>query len=418
MLTTIIDQKHLFKEAKYLIKSCMKYMPDEKFVLNLINVAKNVDKEVESWHNNIIIRHLSLKIQKERYEGYMYCAMSFPLYDLLTEFNEPLIYLDADIVLRGRLDEIVNDLNKYDLMIRYLPFQNRRGPTTLKDGAKVNNGVTAIAPSTGGKLFAKNFREKILNYLDMDKNSIFWHEDIKITTCIDQEFIYVTMKELEKENRIKIFPLDNKFNDSYFLDSSLVWHAKGSARIHSKYLKEKAKYDESKIDEVYFNQYIIIAKNKIKKIMKQIINHFHRKQLKKIFKELMKKIHVKDTLAINCDLEELNLDKSDKVKIKAIFFDPVLYYKYKDTVGTNVYIEYIDPNGFSEVKISNEISCSIVIFGKNSVNNTQLDIDNIINQCKVIFVHNEVSFDRNLINDYEFYKRIANYEIFKRRSSK
>jgi hypothetical protein len=297
-------------------------------------------------------------------------------------------------------------------MIRYLPFQDRKGPTTLKDGAKVNNGTTAVAPSTGGKLFAKKFRDKILDYLDTGMDPIYWHEDIKVRTCIDQEFIYVTMKELEKKNKLTFFPLNDKFNDSYFLDSSLVWHAKGSSRTHPKYLKEIAKYDGNKLSEVYLYGYItfINLRNKTKQIKKQLINRFHREQSKKLFKDLMKKIRVKGVLAINCDLEELNLDKKKKVKIKTFFFDPVLYYKYKDTA--NMDIEYIDPNGFSEIKISNEISYSIAIFGKNSVNNTQLDVNDVISQCKVIFVHNENSLDRNLINDYKYYKTIVNYKIF------
>ena len=66
MLTTIVDQNYLFEEAKYLIKSCMKHMPDEKFILNLINVDRSVDNEITSWHSNIIIRHLPLEIPKER----------------------------------------------------------------------------------------------------------------------------------------------------------------------------------------------------------------------------------------------------------------------------------------------------------------------------------------------------------------
>lgn len=110
LLTASTYDQYFFDETQYLIKSCAKFEPTQKFYLFLINADKSVDKEIQKWHSYIIIDHAKFKYDPEKWRGLMCSARTIPLEKALTTYKEPLIYLDSDILLRGPLKELFDQL--------------------------------------------------------------------------------------------------------------------------------------------------------------------------------------------------------------------------------------------------------------------------------------------------------------------
>lgn len=268
LLTASAYDKYFFDETQYLIKSCAKFEPDQKFYLFLINADKSVDKEIQKWHPNIIIDHAEFKYDPEKWRGLMCSARTIPLEKALTTYREPLIYLDSDIILRGPLTELFDQLKDYDLIVRSRPNLKTKGAAGTEHAGKFNSGVIAISPSEQAITFIKEYNRRVRSHIKSGRPIDFI--DNGIYTAIDQEYLYLVY--LDMKSNLLFCPLDDKFNDAYLNDKSVVWHGKGVARTALKYKREKSRY-ESKLKFIKYSIYCFVSQSylKSKSVLRQVI---------------------------------------------------------------------------------------------------------------------------------------------------
>ena len=340
MITTIVDETYLYREARYLLSSIYKYMPNEKIYLFLVNCNKKVKDDILRWNPNTIIDFRAFDVPKEQYKSYMYVMMTFVFDWLLNdiETKEDIIYLDADIVLKGTLDKLYKDLNKYDLMFRYHPFNRIKGPTSDEFGGIMNNGCVAIKNNTTMSEYSKKLKRNIQTYLDTKKDPVYYHKDINLITCIDQEMEFTTY--LDMQDKIKFFPIDNIYNDTQYTDIGIVWHAKGVHRSYPEYLIECYKYGREDVNIV--KEYIRLYYRRFKKLIKSFLIEPPESFKIKELEDILQSVDIKSIVIINSDFyldnENLLKDKS----IKCYDADPVIYYKNRDILKSkNINLKYV-----------------------------------------------------------------------------
>lgn len=239
MIISVVDDT-MIPEVKSLIASCAVHAPDQPFHLFLVNpdaYSRRVG-ELYRLHPNISINQGIWPSDKASWHGLMCCAKAAPILYCLEEYKEPILYLDADTIVRGPLDEIWDTLKICDLMIKYRPELNHIGPAGTPLASKFNGGVIAIAPSTAGIEFANKYYQRITEWIKADKPTKIWIPEGKVFAYIDQELLYL----IHLETGTSFFSLPHKFNDAKFLPSSIIWHGKGTARNNAKYRRERLRY--------------------------------------------------------------------------------------------------------------------------------------------------------------------------------
>jgi hypothetical protein len=376
MITTIVDKNYLYKEARYLLSSIYKFMPNEKVYLFLVNCDKDVEKDVVKWNPNTIIDFRTFDVPKKLYKSYMYVMMTFTFDWLLNEIkiSEDIIYLDADIVLKGSLEKLYKDLEKYDLMFRYQPFNRIKGPTTKEFGGIMNNGCVAMKNNEVMKKYAKKLRENIQNYLKIGKDPVIFVEEAQVITCIDQEMEFTTY--LEMKNKIKFFPLNIIYNDTHFTKEGIVWHAKGTQRRAPEYLIECWKYGKDDVN--LFKEYLRLYYKKFKKLIKNFLVEPKMDLYIKELEDILSSIEIKKIIIINSDfyLNNKKVLQNQKFEIKCFDTDPVIYYKNKEKLKKeNIFHKYII---YDTEKI--EDTCDLLIYDKKN-----LEIIFTINYKKQIY---------------------------------
>ena len=377
MITTIVDKNYLYKECQYLLQSISKYMPDEKVYLFLVNCDDTVKEDILKWHSNTTIDFRIFDIPQEQYRSYMYVMMTFIFDWLLNEkkINENIIYLDADIVLKGTIINLYKELQNYDLMFRYHPFNRIKGPTTDEFGGIMNNGCIAIKNNTVMAQYAKQLKQNIQNYLDTKKDPVIFVKEANVITCIDQEMAFTTYLSLK--DKIKFFPLDNIYNDTQYTKKGIVWHAKGVLRTYPEYLIECAKYDKNYF--VLTKQYIKLLYRQTKKLIKSFLiepNSFYIAELN----DILTAANLKDVIIINSNYY---LDNQKSLKEKNVICyetNPVIYYNNKTSLRhdniqqyyINNITEYIDHDncllicGESDLIIQKNLSQHLLIKTKTN----------------------------------------------------
>jgi len=249
VIATVCDEgDFLFRVTQPAIRSFARHMPTHSFCLVLINGTGRHEEEIRSWHPRLILRNLPLEIRPEHLRGYQFCYMTLPLNDLLREFDEPLVYVDADTLLRGDLSPVFDMLSAYDLVVRCLPFQQLPGPTTQVDGARVNNGCLGLANNERTRRYTAELRDRVIAYLNGGGDPALVVEKTGTVTGLDQELLWVIYREMR--DAIRLFPLDDRFNDSQMQAHSVLWHAKGTARRNPRYLYEAARVCRRRADMI------------------------------------------------------------------------------------------------------------------------------------------------------------------------
>lgn len=249
MLLTAVDDNYL-SEASYLIKSCARYEPDQKFFLYLVNSSEDKVKKLKKQHPKLIVEHVTWKYDQSIWKGIMCCARSIPLKYVLESYKEPTIYLDSDTLLRAPLTELFGLLRSYDLSVLYRPDTKLRGPMGTDYCATFNSGVIAIRHNDVCLQFVEEYNKRMWDWIKSGKEFSAYRMEEKLFTCIDQELLYIIYNEYSE--RLKFVPLPHKFNDSRFLDDSVIWHGKGTARKHPQYVHEKLKYDNVLLSHLFY----------------------------------------------------------------------------------------------------------------------------------------------------------------------
>ncbi|XNS81289.1 hypothetical protein AB6D09_006645 [Vibrio cyclitrophicus] len=234
MFVTVSDESnYLVNVTYYMIKSFFFHMPNEKLCVTIVNGNGIYDELISSLNENIIIRHVDSDIKIN--QGGYFSFMALPLEYLLNNYDEPLIYLDGDMIIKSDLGELNDLTHDYDILVRYRPLLDFTGPLGTKYGARTNSGVLVLANNSITKRFVSDFRNEIIEYIESGIPCKSTNESGSLTG-IDQELLWLLISRYQKE--IKFFPLNDKFNDSYFYNSSYIWHAKGVHRTYPQYLLE------------------------------------------------------------------------------------------------------------------------------------------------------------------------------------
>jgi lipopolysaccharide biosynthesis glycosyltransferase len=249
VILTAVDDSFL-PEAIYLIKSCGRYEPQRRFYLYLVNSSEERAAELHKYHPNLIVEHVQWDYEANRWRGIMCCARSIPILHILETYNEPLVYLDSDVLVVGDLGELFAEFESTDLLVKYFPDRDVLGAGGTKHGAKFNSGVIAISNSEQGKEFAREYNRRLREWIVSGKDICKTDESCGINTCVDQEFLYVVYEEFKERIRFKPLPL--KFNDSKFDRNSVIWHGKGRARKKPQYVREKLYYQTKLVYYCYF----------------------------------------------------------------------------------------------------------------------------------------------------------------------
>ncbi|QKF66484.1 hypothetical protein AVENP_0925 [Arcobacter venerupis] len=340
MITTIVDKTYLYKEARYLLASIYKYMPDEKIYLFLVNCDEHVKKDILNWNPNVIIDFRIFDVPKEQHKSYMYVMMTFVFDWLLneTKIKEDIIYLDADIVLKDSLKDLYSQLEKHDLMFRYHPFNRIKGPTSEEFGGIMNNGCVVMKNNLVMAEYSKKLKQNIQNYLDTKKDPVIFVEEAKVITCIDQEMEFTTY--IEMKDKINFFALDNIYNDTQYTNIGTVWHAKGVHRTYPEYLIECYKYGRKDVNIT--KEYLRLYCRKFKKLIKSFFiepaESFEIKELDDIFKST----DIENIVVVNSSFYLDNIVLLKEKTIKCYDTDPVIYYKNKNILkNSNIFHEYI-----------------------------------------------------------------------------
>ncbi len=239
MLLTACDETYL-EEARLLIRSCARHEPNRPFFLFLVNSSSVSDSTIRSWHPRIVIERVTWPKNPETWRGTMFCARSVPIRRVLEQYKEPAVYLDSDVLLRGSIRPLFDILERVDLTVKHRPELILTGPAGTPFASKFNSGVIGIRPSPLGIRFAQLFDDNIQKHLRAGKPSSLYHSDVRLEAGLDQELLYTTYLELKDNLLFEDLPFE--FNDSRFDQRSIIWHGKGSARLHPLYRIEKARY--------------------------------------------------------------------------------------------------------------------------------------------------------------------------------
>ena len=240
MILTAVDDNFL-SEASFLIKSCARYAPQQRFYLFLVNSCEERIAKLRTCHPNLVVEHVQWPYDVERWRGLMCSARSIPMIHVLETYKEPTIYLDSDTLVMAPLDELFAELRTNDLLIKYRPELEQLGPAGTLNSAKFNSGVIAVRPADVTLQFMREYDRLLREWIDAGKPIYQWRQEHKVNTYIDQEFLYLVYEQFK--DRLKFKPLPDKFNDSGFRPSSVIWHGKGTARKNPDYVKAKLSYD-------------------------------------------------------------------------------------------------------------------------------------------------------------------------------
>jgi len=325
MIVTVADEgTYLINVTKYMILSLAKYMPEHKCCMVIINGNGKYDNEILKWHPNIFIKHLRFK--EGLGQGIYFTFMALPLEDLLEEYNEPLIYLDGDIIIRNSFSKLFDELNTYDILIRYRPYLDFVGPLGSIYGARTNTGVLVLANNKRTHSFVKKFKIQIVEYIKNNISPIAYNEGNTVLTGIDQELIWTLIEK--NKHSIKFFPLNDIYNDSYFSKEGIIWHAKGVSRKYPEYLIECYKYGGKDINIV--KEYSRLLYRKFKRFSKKLLQRPKRTVDLKSLRKMLNSPNLKKIIIVNSNIflenEALFKDKY----IKCFDSDPVIYYKNKN----------------------------------------------------------------------------------------
>ncbi|MBX2857964.1 MAG: hypothetical protein KTR17_04815 [Cellvibrionaceae bacterium] len=249
MIVTAVDYTYLRREGTYLIKSCWKHAPEQRFYLYLVNAPKEIDAELNQWHGNIIVEHREYPVSPETWKGVMCCARTIPLQHVLHKYREPTIYLDSDVIVKRPLTQLFSLLEQHDLAVLLREQSRIVGPLGTEHAYKFNSGVIGIKPSPYGLEFVQRYCDFIQTKIKA--GAAIDHTDQGVYTALDQEYLYVLYQEMS--DRIKFQALSETFNDSEFKPGSVVWHGKGNTRSQYVYKREKADYDANYSKYIFYS---------------------------------------------------------------------------------------------------------------------------------------------------------------------
>jgi lipopolysaccharide biosynthesis glycosyltransferase len=145
-----------------------------------------------------------------------YCNKTVVIYDYLNKFDY-VLYLDCDVIVRGSLDGIWDNISLNTLMIHY--------NENSKNYGKFNTGIM---------LLGRGLIEMVREWKDISLRS-------KLKDSYPEQKILYKLYERNIKT-VNLVSLDEKYNDCRFLKNSIIWHYKGKHK-HNYHEPWKTEYD-------------------------------------------------------------------------------------------------------------------------------------------------------------------------------
>jgi hypothetical protein len=161
--------------------------------------------------------------------------------------DDILIWIDADCIIRRDCSDLLHFVkhNDYDLSVRddNVPKYPHKRPATIKP-RKIPKGFLAgliiINSTPGGTRFIQEYRKAVSqkSYLNIDPKIRNVKDNNRVFRIwmLNQKQIYHVYKRNTKFIRLKLLP--EKFCDTWFYDSSIIWAAIWNNKFEQRFLDE------------------------------------------------------------------------------------------------------------------------------------------------------------------------------------
>jgi len=208
--------------AENLVKSLNKFHPNISLYLVCVNMNDDEIDYIKGMHDNlhpIVVRKKFKKFSgirelgpqdKDHEEGYCTSCRSWFMLDIMKKENKSVFYLDADVYLRGSIEELFKDLAATDFMIRAKNLDPKK--------FKCNAGMVWVKDTSKNRGLVANWAEKTR------KMGISWRSN------------QWTLDEIIRENWDKIIYKDfpTKFNGKTNNPETILVHLKGPKNTGNK----------------------------------------------------------------------------------------------------------------------------------------------------------------------------------------
>ena len=221
---TLLDSAYL-PIAEALIKSLARWHPDTRLHIGIVGLSDEQRYLLETWHPRLSLWDTYCPPAQIPTKKASLILNAIDLY------HQPVLYLDADTIVRGSLQTIARWLHQYDLTILHRPDLQTTGPMGTLHAAKFNAGVVGIKNTPWTHYYLSRVEAHLNTCLT------HFHEDI---TLLDQEAFYLAYQRYK--HRVRLAPLPAAFNDCHFSPHSTIWHGKGSAKRHLLFRAESLYY--------------------------------------------------------------------------------------------------------------------------------------------------------------------------------
>ena len=239
MILTACDGNYL-REASTLIKSCARHEPARQLYLYLVNDECTPERVFQHWHPNIIVERVIWNTEPSRWRGLMSSMRSIVLEHALTNYQEPVLYLDADMLVRGSLVQLWSILDECDLLVKHRPEIAHLGVAGTTFASRFNAGAIGVRPTKAGLKFVRLYNSLLREHIQSDLPIVEYRPQYQVDVYADQELLYVAYHKLQNELVFQALP--DKYNDAKFAVDSRIWHGKGTARKHPLYKVENMRY--------------------------------------------------------------------------------------------------------------------------------------------------------------------------------
>jgi len=215
-----------------MLKSISENALDEKVLVYAYDLSEESCIKIKNVYKNITVRRIHVygdSILSEKnistYKNHVYgnsimSKRTAPMVDALNEGYSKVAHMDVDIIVRGNLDELWENVKANTMKIMYKPDQS--------DKRKLQKGVFVLGNSNITRALLKRLNEKLERHLE-------WYDDQKyLWKCYNKFKDQIDFQELGK-----------KYNDNQFSDDSIIWHcSRKNKTVHDKWNKLYNYYKE------------------------------------------------------------------------------------------------------------------------------------------------------------------------------
>lgn len=207
--------------ALALVRSVDVFAPGHCFALHVVNPSPHDLLRIERLQTALASTRLATSIEsidlanatQEQARCFYACARFLMLPELLSEFNRPILCLDADSLIVNPIDSYFSDEDNTDIVMFCEQLND-----SVAAKRKVKNGTIVVQSNRRVAAFLDDVRNEIIRVFSQEHVS--WY--------VDQE---VVAQELQKQKYdLRLGHVRQAYADWTFLGSSIVWAAKGNRK--------------------------------------------------------------------------------------------------------------------------------------------------------------------------------------------